>query len=91
MVEAEWRHRLINGAYNIRAAGMLQADKERVRCARPGATLRRGFRDFRGSVSTSGRFALNQNWEWGWNATLVSDKMVLDDYSSGDQEGGPSR
>ena len=39
-----------------------------------------GDRLFRGSIDTTGQFSLNNNWVWGWDGTLVTDKMVLQDY-----------
>ena len=84
LMQAEWRHRLINGSYSIKAAGIFQTD--------PGAFQKRftplypgdkdpGDRLFRGSIDTTGQFALNNNWVWGWDGTLVTDRMVIQDYS----------
>ena len=39
-----------------------------------------GDRVFRGSIDTTGQFALNNNWVWGWDGTLVTDKLVIQDY-----------
>jgi LPS-assembly protein len=83
LLQGEWRHRLVNGSYAIRAAGILQADpgafSNRFTPAFPGDTDP-GDRPFRGSVDTTGQFALNQNWVWGWDGTIVTDKLVLQDY-----------
>jgi LPS-assembly protein len=78
MVEGEWRHRLLDGAYSIRAAGIFQAD--------PGYFAGRDGPDsptantFRGAVETAGQFALNDKWVWGWNGLLVTDTQFLNDY-----------
>ena len=83
LMQAEWRHRLVNGSYSIKAAGIFQLD--------PGAFEKRftplytgdknpGDRLFRGSIDTTGQFALNNNWVWGWDGTLVTDRMVIQDY-----------
>jgi LPS-assembly protein len=78
LMQGEWRHRLVNGSYSIRAAGIFQAD--------PGAFANRsgvddpGNRLFRGSFDTTGQFALNNNWVWGWDGTVVTDKYVIQDY-----------
>ena len=83
LMQAEWRHRLINGSYSIKASGIFQAD--------PGAYERRfgplypgdrdpGDRLFRGSIDTIGQFSLNNNWVWGWDGALVTDRMVIQDY-----------
>jgi LPS-assembly protein len=84
LMQAEWRHRLLNGSYSIKAAGIFQAD--------PGAFEKRftpvypgdkdpGDRLFRGSIDTTGQFALNSNWVWGWDGSLVTDRMVIQDYA----------
>jgi LPS-assembly protein len=78
LVEGEWRHRLLDGAYSIRAAGIFQAD--------PGYFAGRDGPDsptantFRGAVETAGQFALNDKWVWGWNGLLVTDTQFLGDY-----------
>jgi len=74
--QVEWRHRLETGAYNIRAAGINQLDPEAFLPSPYGA----GDRDFRGSLETSGEFFINQNWRWGWDIALVSDKWFLTNY-----------
>jgi LPS-assembly protein len=84
LMQAEWRHRLMTGSYSIKAAGIFQAD--------PGAFERRytprfpgdkdpGDRLFRGSIDTTGMFALNNNWVWGWDGSVVTDRMVIQDYA----------
>ncbi len=34
----------------------------------------------RGSIETKGNFFLNQDWQFGWNATWLSDKFFANDY-----------
>ncbi|MXQ12564.1 LPS-assembly protein LptD [Microvirga makkahensis] len=75
--EAEWRHRLETGAYNIRVAGISQLDPDAFLPSPRGA----GDRDWRGSLETAGQFYLNERWKWGWDITLVSDKWFLENYS----------
>ncbi len=79
LLQGEFRQRLINGAYSIRAAGIHQADPNYFK--RSDGTTTPGFRDNRGSVESSGRFAINDKWAWGWDALLVSDKSFLQDYN----------
>ena len=78
LLQGEWRHRLMSGAYSIKAAGIFQADLGAF-TARGGPTDP-GNREFRGSADTTGQFSLNNNWVWGWDGTVVTDKMVLQDY-----------
>ncbi len=76
LVQAEWRQRLINGSYMIRASGIFQLDKQ--------AFLDKGdlpgFRDFRGHVELSGQFRLNDKWVYGWDGTLITDRAYFQDY-----------
>ncbi|MCW5693386.1 MAG: LPS-assembly protein LptD [Pseudolabrys sp.] len=78
LMEGEFRHRLINGAYSIRAAGIHQNDPSYFqRSGNPTP----GYRDNRGSLETSGRFAINEKWAWGWDALMVSDRSFIQDYN----------
>jgi len=76
LAQAEWRHRLETGSYMVRAAGISQQE--------PDAFLRPPYgaanRDFRGSLETTGLFYINQNWRWGWDIALLSDKWFLSNY-----------
>jgi LPS-assembly protein len=74
--EVEWRHRLANGAYNIRAAGIFQRDSD----AFLDSPLGPGDREARGSLETTGLFYLNDRWSWGWDIALLSDKWFLANY-----------
>ncbi|MFN3351500.1 LPS-assembly protein LptD [Pseudorhodoplanes sp.] len=77
-MQAEFRHRLLNGAYAIRAAGIRQFDKDEFIHANGQPTP--GYRDWRGAVESNGQFGLNQRWVWGWDALLISDKTFYQDY-----------
>jgi LPS-assembly protein len=73
LLQAEFRQRLINGSYQIRAYGIDQLD--------PGAFAGQpGDRTFRGGVETKGQFALNDKWAWGWDGVLLSDYYFMSDY-----------
>ncbi len=78
LMRGEWRQRLINGSYSIRAAGIIQQDKDAFIS---GSTVLPGYRDQRGAIETSGSFMLNKFWTYGWDATLLSDRTFLRDYS----------
>ena len=39
-----------------------------------------GYRDFRGSIETTGQFALNDKWTWGWDGILPTDQTFFQDY-----------
>lgn len=73
LFQGEFRQRLMDGAYQIRAYGIDQLDPG----AFGGLT---GDRQFRGGVETKGQFALNDKWVWGWEGIALSDFMFLQDY-----------
>lgn len=73
---AEWRHKLLNGSYSIRASGIFQQDPSAF-SARPFGP---GDRTFRGSLDTSGRFAINERWTTGWDIAILSDRWFLQQY-----------
>jgi LPS-assembly protein len=79
LLQGEFRQRLINGAYSIRAAGLHQADKGAFQ--RDDGTRTPGYRDNRGEVESSGQFAITDKWLWGWDAIMVSDRTFLQDYN----------
>ena len=73
LFQGEFRQRLIDGSYQIRAAGIDQLD--------PGAFgALPGNRRLRGDVETKGEFALNDKWVWGWEGIALSDIQFLQDY-----------
>jgi LPS-assembly protein len=78
LMQGEWRHRVLTGAYSIRAAGILQQDKD-VFVDDDGTPLS-GFRDFRGSVRTTAEFALNSRWNVGWDLHATTDRTFNRDY-----------
>ncbi len=79
MLEGEFRQRLLNGAYVIRGAGIRQWDPSYF--VHADGTPTPGNRDWRGSLESSGQFALNNKWVWGWDALMLSDKTFLQDYN----------
>jgi LPS-assembly protein len=73
LFQGEFRQRLLDGSYQIRAYGIDQLD--------PGAFAGQpGDRQFRGGVETKGEFALNDKWAWGWEGIALTDYMLLSDY-----------
>ena len=74
--QVEWRQRLINGSYNIRATGIDQADPG----AFPAEPYGTGDRRLRGSVDSTGKFYINDRWQYGWDISLFSDKYFFQDY-----------
>src|ERR1700682_1042754 len=73
LLQAEFRQRLINGSYQIRAYGIDHLDPKAF-AGQP------GDRTFRGGIDTKGQFALNDKWVWGWDGVLLSDYYFFQDY-----------
>ena len=73
LLQGEFRQRLINGSYQIRAYGIDQLDQGAF-AGQP------GDRQFRGGVDTKGQFAINDKWVWGWDGVLLSDYYFFSDY-----------
>ena len=81
LVQGEWRQRLMTGAYQVRASGIFQLDKGAFDLG-PGRDSV-GMRDFRGSLESAGEFQINKRWLWGWDGTLLSDRLFPIDYGIG--------
>ena len=73
LLQGEFRQRLIDGSYQIRAYGIDQLNQSAY-AGQP------GDRQFRGGVDTKGQFALNDKWVWGWDGVLLSDYYFFSDY-----------
>ena len=78
LLQGEWRQRLEDGYFTIRGAGIDQLDKNYF--IRDNGPPTPGFRDFRGSVESTGRFTLSPMWSWGWDAVAVTDPTFFQDY-----------
>jgi LPS-assembly protein len=74
LLQGEFRQRLLNGAYSIRATGLYQLDPNYFGAGAP------GNKSFRGSIESAGQFALNDKWVWGWNGIALTDRSYLQDY-----------
>jgi LPS-assembly protein len=73
LLQAEFRQRLADGSYQVRAYGIDQTDPAAF-AGQP------GDRQFRGGIETKGQFALNDKWVWGWDGVLLSDYYFMSDY-----------
>jgi LPS-assembly protein len=61
--QGDWRHRLASGGYRVELAGVFN----------DGSFKSSVDGDFRGSIVTQGKFALNPYWSWGWDAIAETD------------------
>jgi LPS-assembly protein len=77
LMQGQWRHRVLNGAYTIRAAGIFQRDRDAF--VDNGQSLS-GDREFRGSVHTDGAFSLSPDWIFGWTLDSTTDRTFNRDY-----------
>jgi len=73
LLQGEFRHRLMNGSYVIRASGIFQLDPKAFNNTP-------GDRELRGDVHSAGQFRINDRWVWGWDGTVISDKSYYQDY-----------
>ena len=73
LLQGEFRQRLLDGGYQIRAYGIDQLDQKAF-AGQP------GDRQFRGGVETKGQFALSDKWVWGWDGVVLSDYYFMSDY-----------
>ncbi|MGH6836459.1 MAG: LPS-assembly protein LptD [Methylocella sp.] len=74
--KAEWRQRLDSGEYYIRATGI----SEQNPAVFPFAPFGSGNKTLRGSFESKGQFYIADQWKFGWEFTLLSDKWYLNDY-----------
>lgn len=77
--QAQWRHRLMNGGYTVRVAGIFQFDEDAF--IDDDGTPLSGNRTFRGSVQSGGDFSLGDYWRFGWNVHATTDPIFNRDYS----------
>jgi LPS-assembly protein len=82
--EAEWRQRFDNGQYSVTFAGIHQLDpdafdSDTVDHGEPGDPT-----EFRGMMGTTGQFALNSRWDFGWNILVQTDKNFSRTYNIGE-------
>ena len=78
LAKMEWRQRFLTGSYMVKASGIFQQDKSEFDMS-PGVPGP-GSKNFRGAIETSGQFAINKRWVWGWDGTLATDRTYLNDY-----------
>lgn len=73
---AEWRQRLENGQYYIRATGI----SEQTPGVFPPAPYGSGNERLRGSFESKGQLFIADQWRFGWEFTILSDKWYLNDH-----------
>jgi LPS-assembly protein len=76
--EAEWRHRLENGTYTLKIAGIHQLDPEAFTT---GSEDRNN--ENRGMIASTGKFHINPKWSFGWDVMGQSDRTFSRTYDIG--------
>lgn len=80
--EAEWRHRLTNGEYSIKVAGISQQDPKAFD---DGDILDRENTG-RGMIASKGALKINPRWTVGWDVMAQSDKAFAYRYDITDYD-----
>lgn len=75
--EVEWRHRLHNGQYNLKIAGIHQQDPEAFLSGSSGTYAQE---DWGAGLRTTGEFDINQYWSYGWDVTAQSYRTFTRNY-----------
>jgi LPS-assembly protein len=73
LLQAEWRHRLANGQYTVRLAGIDQNVEDLPNYSSATADTFSKYDGPRGSIETKGIFSLSSWWKFGWDVTAESD------------------
>lgn len=76
--EAEFRHRLDNGMYTLKVAGIHQNNPDVFAAS----TVDRNNTD-RGMIGSTGNFKINPRWTFGWDVMAQTDKNFSNTYSIG--------
>lgn len=74
--EAEFRHRLVNGTYTLKIAGIHQLAPDAFDAGTQDAT-----HIDRGMIGSTGAFAINSRWTFGWDVMAQTDKNFSRTYS----------
>jgi len=74
--KAEWRQRFESGEYYIRATGIAEQNP----AVFPRSPYGSGDQSLRGSFESKGQSYFADQWKFGWEFTLLSDKWYLNDY-----------
>ncbi|WP_246273018.1 LPS-assembly protein LptD [Oricola thermophila] len=74
--EAEFRHRLVNGTYTLKIAGIHQMSPDAFDANTEDAT-----HTDRGMIGSKGRFEINPRWTFGWDVMAQTDKNFSRTYT----------
>lgn len=84
LAEVEWRHRLANGEYTLKMAGIHQQDPGAfLEYESDGTTVKSGGyaqKDWGAGLRTTGDFDINQYWSYGWDITVQNYRTFTRNY-----------
>lgn len=75
LAEAEYRQAVSNGFFTLQTAGIIQQEPEAFADKNTASYNTPDFANTdRGMIGTTGRFALNERWTFGWDILMQSDE-----------------
>jgi len=77
LAEVEWRHRLANGEYSLKMAGIHQEDPAAFLSGTSGTPAQK---DWGAGLRTTGEFDINQYWSYGWDITAQNYRTFTRNY-----------
>jgi LPS-assembly protein len=78
--EAQWRQRFNNGEYSVTLAAINQANPDKFDANTTDSGPTGDPNEFRAMMGTTGRFALNSRWDFGWDILAQTDKRFSRTY-----------
>jgi LPS-assembly protein len=81
--EAEWRQRFDNGQYSLKIAGINQNDPDEFidkSIPNVDSGAKGDLNKRRAMMGTTGQFAINDRWDFGWDVLLQTDKNFAHTY-----------
>jgi len=77
LAEVEWRHRLANGQYSLKMAGIHQEDPAAFLSGGSGTPAQK---EWGAGLRTTGDFDINQYWSYGWDITAQNYRTFTRNY-----------
>ena len=77
LAEVEWRHRLANGQYSLKMAGIHQEDPSAFLSGNSGTYAQK---DWGAGLRTTGEFDINKYWSYGWDITAQNYRTFTRNY-----------
>ena len=75
----------------LRSAPAASISSTRMPSCATAASATPGYRNFRGSIETTGQFALSDKWTWGWDGIVPTDQTFFQNYGLSTYQRGIKR